>query len=293
MRCTGHFPAKLSMTEKTFSIEGMTENISQVGTFIRTKDWHTFKPNDQVSVSISLPSVFSEQYSAVEMEGPGVITRIDEENEGVGIQFIKSFKQFTRADETEVAGKIRYKRLAHYLTALEELPRPQFLETYPRGFFVERARMDFDNDVIFQFSTNEIDVLEASNQFPIDLVISDFLEARVIEVNKKKIDSNEGVITIGRSANNDIVLYNQAISKSQAFLYFPTSNNRGAYLADLQSTNSTFLNDEKITPYVAYDPADGDEISFGPQTKVIYLASSTFYDFISSLKRSSESKMHS
>jgi tetratricopeptide (TPR) repeat protein len=265
MRCTGHFPAKLSMTEKTFSIDGMTENISQVGTFIRTKDWHTFKPNDQVY----------------------------EENEGVGIQFIKSFKQFTRADETEVAGKIRYKRLAHYLTALEELPRPQFLEAYPRGFFVERARMDFDNDVIFRFSTNEIDVLENSNQFPIDLVISDFLEARVIEVNKKKIDSNEGVITIGRSASNDIVLYNQTISKSHAFLYFPTSNNSGAYLADLQSTNSTFLNDEKITPYVAYDLADGDEISFGPQTKVIYLSSFTFYDFISSLKRSSECKMHS
>ncbi|UCF03599.1 MAG: tetratricopeptide repeat protein, partial [Deltaproteobacteria bacterium] len=50
MRCTGHFPAKLSMTEKIFSIEGVTENISQVGTFIRTKDWRTFKPNDKVSV---------------------------------------------------------------------------------------------------------------------------------------------------------------------------------------------------------------------------------------------------
>lgn len=293
MRCTGHFPAKLSMAERTFAIEGMTENISQVGTFIKTKDWHTFKPNDQVSIAISLPSVFSEQYTAVEMEGPGIISRIDEENEGVGIQFIKSFKQFTRADEPEVVGKIRYKRLAHYLTALEELPRAQFLESYPEGFFVEKNRMDFDNDVIFQFSTNEIDVLEASNQFPIDLVISDFLEARVIAVNKKKIDNNEGVITIGRAASNDIVLYNQTISKSHAFLYFATSKISGAYLADLQSTNSTFLNDEKITPYVAYDLADGDEISFGPQTKVIYLSSSTFYDFISSVKRSSERKMHS
>jgi tetratricopeptide (TPR) repeat protein len=292
MRCTGHFPAKLSMTEKIFSVEGVTENISQVGTFIRTKDWRSFKPNDQVSVAISLPSIFSEQYSAVEMEGPGIITRIDEENEGVGIQFIKSFKQFTRIDETEVTGKIRYKRLAHYLTALEELPRPQFLEAYPRGFFIERARMDFDNDVIFQFSTNEIDVPEASKQLPSDLVIADFLEARVIEVNKKKIDSNEGVITIGRSASNDIVLYNNTISKAHAFLYFPSSTS-GAYVADLQSTNSTFLNDEKLTPHVAYDLADGDEISFGPQTKVIYLSSSTFHDFISSLKQSSECKMDS
>ncbi len=292
MRCTGHFPAKLSKAKTTFSIEGVTENISQVGTFIKTKDWRTFKPDDQVSVAISLPSVFSEQYASVEMQGPGIITRVDEENEGVGIQFIRSFKQFKRLGETEVAGKIRYKKLAQYLPLLEEMSPVQFLETYPRGFFVERFRLDFDNEVIFQFSTNEIDVPEVRNQIRNDLMVNDFLEARVIEINKKKIDNNEGVVTIGRSADNDIVLYNQTISKSHAFLYFPSAN-RGAQVADLRSTNCTFINDEKMTPYVTYGLSDGDEISFGPQTKVIYLSTGTFYDFIASLKRSCDSRMDS
>jgi len=292
MRCTGHFPAKLSKSEKSSCVEGVTENISQVGTFIKTKAWRAFRPNDQVSVAISLPSVFSEQHAAVEMEGPGVVTRIDEENEGIGIQFIRSFKQFKRAGETEVAGKIRYKKIAQYLTVLEEMQLTRFLETYPKGFFVERSRMDFDSEVIFQFSTNEIDLPEIQDKLPSDFEIANFLEARVIEINKKRVDNNEGVVTIGRSADNDIVLYNKTVSKSHAFLYFPVSNS-SACAADLKSTNHTFLNDEKMTPYVTYDLADGDEVSFGPQTKVIYLSSGTFYDFIVSLKRSSQSKMDS
>jgi hypothetical protein len=277
---------QLSKGQKGSSIEGVTENISQVGTFIKTKDWKTLKTDDQVSVAISLPSVFSEQYATVEMVGPGIITRVDEENEGVGIQFIRSFKQFKRVGEREVAGKIRYKRLAHYLTLLDNMSLAEFLEIYPKGFLVERSRLDFDHDVIFQFSTNEIDVPKVSNQLAHAPMIKDFLEARVIEINKKKIDVDEGVVTIGRAASNDIVLYNKTISKSHAFLYFPLSET-GAYVVDLKSTNCTFLNDTNITPYVTYNLSDGAEISFGPQTKVIYLTTGTFYDFVLSLKRSS------
>ena len=292
MRCTCHFPAVLSKSEKAAVVEEVTENISQVGTFIKTKAWRAFRPNDQVSVTISLPSVFSEQHASVEMEGPGVVTRIDEENEGIGIQFYRSFRQFKRAGETEVAGKIRYKRLAHYLDLMDEMQPAQFLETYARGFFVERSRMDFDSDVIFQFSTNEIDVPEVKNKLSGDHMTTNFLEARVIEVNKKRVDNNEGVVTIGRSADNDIVLYNKTVSKSHAFLYFPHSKS-AACVADLKSTNHTFLNGEKVTPYVTYDLADGDEVSFGPQTKVIYISPETFYDFIVSLRRSSQSRMDS
>jgi tetratricopeptide (TPR) repeat protein len=292
MRCTGHFAAKLAKEQEGSFIEGVTENISQVGTFIKTKDWRNFKAEDQVSVAISLPSVLSEQYTAVDMVGPGIITRVDEENEGVGIQFIKSFKHFKRLGETEVAGKIRYKKLAHYLTLLEKMSLAEFLEIYPKGFFVERFRLDFDPEVIFQFSTNEIDVPKVRDQLPDDLMIKDFLGARVIEINKRKTDIDEGVVTIGRAASNDIVLYNKTISKSHAFLYFPLSDS-GAYVVDLNSTNCTFLNETNLTPHVTYNLSDGDEISFGPQTKVNFLATGTFYDFVLSLKRSSHGRMDS
>ena len=292
MRCTGHFPAKLSKGQKGSFIEGVTENISQVGTFIKTKNWGNFKADDQVSVAISLPSVFSEQFAAVEMVGPGIITRVDEENEGVGIQFIRSFKHFKRVEETEVAGKIRYKKLAHYLTLLEKMSLAEFSDIYPKGFLVEKFHLDFDPEVIFQFSTKEIDVAKFRDQLADDLMVKDFLGARVIEINKKKIDSTEGVVTIGRGASNDIVLYNKTISKSHAFLYFPLSDS-GGYVVDLNSTNCTFLNQTSMTPHVTYNLSDGDEITFGPQTKLIYLTSGTFYDLVLSLKRSTQGRMDS
>jgi tetratricopeptide (TPR) repeat protein len=294
MRCNGHFPARLANAETGVSISGVTENISQLGTFIKTRNWRAFKTNDQVSVAISLPSILSDQIATVDMEGPGIIARVDEENEGVAIQFMRSFKQFKRVgeEETKVAGKIRYKKLAHYMKVLDGTPVTDFLETYPRGFLAEKFRMDFDSDVIFQFSTKQIDVSGVLDELSNDLSDTDFLEARVIEISKRKIDHNEGVINIGRSANNDIVLYNKAVSKSHAFLYFPADDGT-AHLADLQSTNCTFLNNEKIAPYMMYKLVDGDEISFGPQTKVIYLSTRTFYDFLTSLKRSKDSSMDS
>jgi tetratricopeptide (TPR) repeat protein len=289
MRCSGYFPARLSKSEKTGHISGITENISQVGTFIKTKDWKSFRTDDQVSIAISLPSVFSEQNATIDMEGRGIVTRVDEENEGVAIQFMRTFKQFKRVGEKELPGKIRYKKIAHYLKVLEDTSLTSFVETYPKGFFVERFQLDFDSDVIFQFSTKQIDILDELSGKVID---SDFLEARVIEINSKKIENNEGVITIGRSASNDIVLYNKTVSKSHAFLYFPSVHD-DAYVADLKSTNSTFINDEKITPHVMYQLADGNEISFGPQTKLIFLTSKTFHDFLVSLKKSRQSQMDS
>ena len=167
-----------------------------------------------------------------------------------------------------------------------------FLDIYPRGFLVERARMDFDSKVIFQFNTKQIKVPGILNEFSDELTNTDFLEARVIEISKRKIDNNEGVVNIGRSPSNDIVLYNKTVSKSHAYIYFPSDDNT-AHLTDLQSTNCTFLNNEKIAPYVMLELADGDEISFGPQTRVIYLSTKTFYDFLASLTQPSDRKMYS
>jgi tetratricopeptide (TPR) repeat protein len=288
MRCSGRFPAKLAHAKTGVSTSGVTENISQVGTFIKTKNWSAFRTNDQVSVAISLPSVFLEQKAVIHMEGPGIIARVDEEKEGVAIQFLRSFKQFKRMaaqEKTGIAGKIRYKMLAHYIGILENTSLTDFSNTYPKGFLIEKSRLHFDADVIFQFNTKQINVSGSEDEFSSDLADRDFSESRVIEISKRKIDSSEGVINIGRSPNNDIVLYNKTVSKSHAFIHFPSADGV-AHLTDLQSTNYTFLNNAKIAPYEMYRLADGDEISFGPQTKVIYLSTETFCDFLTSIKRS-------
>ena len=73
------------------------------------------------------------------------------------------------------------------------------------------------------------------------------------------------------------------VSKSHASLFFPTDN-KTPYIVDLESNNCTFVNDIKLTSYKMYQLSDGDELSFGPRTRLIYLSAKAFYEFLSALK---------
>ncbi|UCG11619.1 MAG: PilZ domain-containing protein [Deltaproteobacteria bacterium] len=84
-------------------IGGMTENVSQDGAFIKTKDWHLFQLYDQVVVTFLLPPSFSGQHRTLGLQGTAVVVRLVEENEGVAVHFIRLLKQFERMDESQEA----------------------------------------------------------------------------------------------------------------------------------------------------------------------------------------------
>ena len=282
-RCSGSFAAELAKAGMAETVSGVTENIGQSGAFIKVREWRSFRVNEEVSVAIFLPSVFSDESTTVRMEGRGFIARLDEEHEGVAVEFSSCFRQFKRREKLEVPGKVRYKKLAHYMSAVEATSLDEFSQKFSRGFLIERFETIFDKDVIFQFSTRQFDQEDLS--LCLDNVENDthILEARVIEISKRKRQSDEYIVTIGRSSSNDIVLYNKIVSKSHAFLYFPPDDNT-TYIADVGSRNCTFVNDQKISPYEIYPLAENDEISFGPQTKVIYLSPAGLYQLLVNIK---------
>jgi tetratricopeptide (TPR) repeat protein len=284
MRCSASFPAELAKAGLSSSIGGVTENLSDSGVFIKTENWNAFNINEQVSVSLFLPSYFSDQDANIRMEGTGIINRIDEENGGVALRFTESFRRFKKSAEAELPERIRYRKIAHYLSAHEKMTSQQFLETYPNGFLVERSQMNLDKNVIFQLDTGRVDDENVLNELYKGAVEMDVLVARVIEIRKGKIDKNHAVITIGRSANNDLVLYNKMVSKSHARLHI-TSIDEAPYLVDVGSANCTFLNAKMLKSHEMYQLADGDEISFGPQTTLVFLSAKVFYDSLSTLIR--------
>ena len=145
---------------------------------------------------------------------------------------------------------------------------------------IAKSQSVLDRGVILQFSTIEVDKQNAAIQLEKSVLQSDILEARVIELKKKKDDeASANIITIGRASNSDVVLYNKAVSKSHACLYFPTEDGI-PYLVDVGSVNATYLNDQQLIPCKMYQINDGDEISFGPKITVIYLSAASFYDFL-------------
>ena len=72
------------------------------------------------------------------------------------------------------------------------------------------------------------------------------------------------------------------ISKQHACLNV-SDDGEDIYIFDLQSTNNTFLNNKELEPGKAYKLKNNDEISFGPETTVMYLSAKYFYTFLSTL----------
>ena len=277
------FRMKLLRRGVDYTLEGMTANLSQKGAFIRTKHYRSFQAGEPGEFTFFLPPDFTGQDKTVGLQGNAVITRIDQDNEGIGVEFIKSLKQFQRVTISEVAGKIRYKKLAQYLASFEDLALSQFVAAYPNGFLVEKSERFLDKDVMFQFLTDVVEDEHVLEQLRQGTVRSAVLEARVIEIAKRKDVTEPDKITIGRSPDNDIVVYNKLVSRKHAYLQL-SSEDQACFLVDAGSSNGTFLNNKQLTPHEKYQLADADEISIGPETKVLFFASEAFHTFLSDLK---------
>ena len=221
-----------------------------------------------MTVTISIPSLFVDEDDEIGLQGKAQITRIDEEREGIAIQFVGDLTEVEPNEDLELAGEFRYRKLAYYLSSVENFSVNEFENSHPNGFLVERSNSILDKDVVFQFGTQQLEDQGDLRRLEKSTFQADILEARVIEIKKSKATAATGMIKIGRSAENDIILYNKLVSKFHACLYFP-SGGEGAYLVDPGSRNHTFLNHEKVTLCKMYQLMEGDEISFGLETKVI------------------------
>ena len=78
VRIKQFFRTELSQDGTSHSIEGQTKNVSQRGAFIKTKDWHSFKPNDKTTLTVYLPPIFSGPDGTIGLQGSAVINRVDE-----------------------------------------------------------------------------------------------------------------------------------------------------------------------------------------------------------------------
>jgi len=94
LRIGSKFSARISKPGWFRPIEGVAENISQRGTFVRTEDWHAFGVEDQAVVTILLPPSFSGQERTVGLQGKAVVTRVDHQKGGVALRFDRDFRAF-------------------------------------------------------------------------------------------------------------------------------------------------------------------------------------------------------
>jgi hypothetical protein len=286
VRIQREFVTEIFNAVRDYQTEGVTENVSQGGAFIKTKDWRAFQPGDRTILLLFLPPSFTDSNKSVGLRGEAITKRIDQENEGIALEFAKDFQDFEKIENPQIAGKSRYKEISFYLHSISELDFADLVRGNLLGFLVEKSRSALDDNVIFQFNTVSLDDNHAMQEAKVDFSISSALEERVMEVKKRKFDRAKNTITIGRAATNDIVIYNNMVSKAHAYLYIPPSGTP-CYVVDCGSKNGTLLNGEVLTPFEQYKVIDCDEICFGPQTKTVYFSSIAFANFINQLRATS------
>ena len=171
--------------------------------------------------------------------------------------------------------EVHHETLLDYLHSLKGLGPEQFLATYKHPFLVENYLAPSSKIKLARVETIseiELDDIPPSSNKGIE---ESLLQARVIPLEKREIDSSERMIFVGRSANNDIVLANKMVSKLHAyFCQLPGSG--VTQLVDMTSTNGTFVNGTRLAPSVKSSLQDEDVISFGPETKLEFFSPASF-----------------
>jgi hypothetical protein len=80
-------------------VQGVTTNVSQNGAFVRIQPYYSFRAGTSLTVTVFLPPEFTGQDKTIRLQGEAVISRIDEADKGIAVEFRKPLRQFKRIDK--------------------------------------------------------------------------------------------------------------------------------------------------------------------------------------------------
>ncbi|MEO0814359.1 MAG: FHA domain-containing protein [Myxococcota bacterium] len=97
---------------------------------------------------------------------------------------------------------------------------------------------------------------------------------------RNDVESTQKGIVLGRATNNDIVVPVASVSSIHANFNAPAQGGGAWTVTDLESSNSTFLNDAKISAYNPMPVADGDYLRFGGNLLCWFITAPRFYELL-------------
>ena len=174
------------------------------------------------------------------------------------------------------------KALTYYLEPAEGTSKEEFINTFAYSVLVEKSGIiPLDNSSLLS-TTNILNDIRDVQHPMTDSSEPISNKAKVFQL-RKRLDSVATDIFVGRAPTNDIVLADPSVSKSHfRFISIPETNHH--QLADMFSTNGTYINDKKIVPFEKHQVEDHDEISFGTEYQLVYYSPRAFYEMLIRLK---------
>jgi hypothetical protein len=99
------FRVELFKQGSPHSLDGTSVDVSQGGAFIKTNQWRTLKVKDYAIIAFSLPPDYTGQEKIILLRGEAVIKRVDQKNEGIGVQFTRKFRNFEPVPLADAVGQ--------------------------------------------------------------------------------------------------------------------------------------------------------------------------------------------
>lgn len=174
------------------------------------------------------------------------------------------------------------KALSYYLESADGKSKEEFINTFANSVLVEKSGIiPLENSFLLSRTNilNNIGDVQHPTTDSSELISN---KTKVFQL-RKRLDSIATDIFVGRAPANDIVLADASISKSH-FRFIPIPETKHYQLADMFSTNGTYLNGKKIDPFEKHQIKDHDEISFGAEYQLIYYSPRAFYEMLIGLK---------
>ena len=98
------FEVQIHKHGQDLTLDGTSINISQGGALIKTRNWRSFQVDDRAVLAFHLPPRFTGQERTIGLQGRAIISRIDVENQGIGVEFVRSFRFFDLIEVPNLAG---------------------------------------------------------------------------------------------------------------------------------------------------------------------------------------------
>lgn len=155
------------------------------------------------------------------------------------------------------------------------LSEEEFLRRYAHPFLVQLSQ-DADAQENPGFGTISGNIRKI-------LVDHETASGRVLLVVKRATNAFSMMVTVGRAENNDIVIRNGKISKFHA--YFNEIGGQWA-VTDGNSSNGTYVANERLIPNTRYPITDGTDLSFSSDLAYRFHMPRSMFAYVQRLSRS-------
>jgi hypothetical protein len=173
-------------------------------------------------------------------------------------------------------------KAADYLARLQGLGPQKFLELHPDPVLLKGHGVPSSKNRLFLLKTITGKSPETLDGEDVETGRGEMLEARVIAIKKRDWSSPEHMIFLGRSPNNDVVIPNTMVSKLHAY-FCQVPGDLVYQVVDMDSTNGTFVNGERLVPSVKKTLRDADEVALGPEVKLTFFTGPAFCELLKKL----------